>query len=57
MLRMLFLQLCAVFPVNIRFTAVGIAYNASQAIFGGSIPVIATQLAGVSPTTPAFYVT
>jgi len=38
------LVVCGAFPVETRFTAVAIAYNISQMIFGGFSPLIATAI-------------
>ncbi len=34
--------LVEIFPTNIRFTCVGLSYNISAALFGGTIPIIST---------------
>ena len=38
------LVVCGAFPVETRFTAVAIAYNISQMLFGGFSPLIATAI-------------
>eukprot|EP00298_Acanthocystis_sp_HF-20_P010969 c19156_g1_i1.p1 GENE.c19156_g1_i1~~c19156_g1_i1.p1 ORF type:complete len:458 (-),score=161.78 c19156_g1_i1:112-1485(-) len=49
-------QLCMSFPVSIRFTAVGISYNIAQAIFGGTVSIIATELAAKDEISPSYYI-
>ena len=36
------------FPPEVRYTAVGLGYNLSQALLGGTAPLIATALIDVS---------
>ncbi|KAJ8603284.1 hypothetical protein CTAYLR_006951 [Chrysophaeum taylorii] len=40
------------FPPEIRVAAIGIAYNVSQALFGGTAPLVQTALAEVHPVLP-----
>ena len=51
--------LTEVFPTRVRYTASGITYNVSYAIFGGTAPYIATWLIDVTgnPISPAIYLT
>ena len=51
--------LTELFPANVRVTAVGLGYNISFGIFGGTAPMIATWLVGTTtdPTFFAWYVT
>ena len=51
--------LTEVFPTKVRYTASGITYNVSYAIFGGTAPYIATWLIDVTgnPIAPAIYLT
>lgn len=51
--------LTEVFPTRVRYTASGITYNLSYAIFGGTAPYIATWLIDVTgnPISPAIYLT
>jgi MHS family proline/betaine transporter-like MFS transporter len=46
------------FPTNIRYGSMAIAYNISVAVFGGITPLLATFLIGATgnPFAPAFYV-
>ena len=46
------------FPVNIRFTSIGIGYNFSVALLGGTAPVIATWLIEKTgnPLSPSYYI-
>ncbi len=46
------------FPVNIRYTSIGVGYNTSVAILGGTAPAIATWLIEKtgSYTSPAWYI-
>eukprot|EP00039_Didymoeca_costata_P013016 m.191893 g.191893 ORF g.191893 m.191893 type:complete len:487 (+) comp15650_c0_seq6:86-1546(+) len=50
------------FPVDVRYTGMGISYNIGQAIFGGSAGVIATELSRFSvwdaypDVTPGLYI-
>lgn len=45
------------FPTRVRYTGIGISYNISAAIFGGTMPLVATWLIARSgyETAPAFY--
>ena len=45
------------FPVNNRYTAIGISYNITLGIFGGTAPLVATWLIGTSGdiASPALY--
>ena len=51
--------LTEVFPTRVRYTAAGITYNISYALFGGTAPFIATLLIDLtgSPMAPAVYLT
>lgn len=51
--------LTEVFPTKVRYTASGITYNVSYALFGGTAPYIATWLieATGNPIAPAIYLT
>lgn len=51
--------LTEVFPTRVRYTAAGITYNISYAVFGGTAPFIATLLIDLtgSPMAPAVYLT
>lgn len=51
--------LTEVFPTRVRYTASGITYNVSYALFGGTAPYIATWLIEVTgnPLSPAIYLT
>lgn len=51
--------LTELFPANVRVTAVGVGYNISFGVFGGTAPMIATWLVGTTtnPTFFAWYVT
>ncbi|MEM1152992.1 MAG: MFS transporter [Pseudomonadota bacterium] len=51
--------LTELFPSHVRVTAVGLGYNVSFGLFGGTAPMIATWLVGSSkdPTFFAWYVT
>jgi MHS family proline/betaine transporter-like MFS transporter len=46
------------FPTNIRYGSMAIAYNLSVAVFGGITPLLATFLIGATGNSfaPAFYV-
>ena len=46
------------FPTQTRYSGVAIAYNLGQTLFGGTAPLIATALIGVTSLNlaPAFYV-
>jgi len=45
------------FPVNVRYTSIGIGYNFSVALLGGTAPMVATWLIELTsnPMAPAFY--
>jgi MHS family proline/betaine transporter-like MFS transporter len=47
------------FPTRTRYSGVAIGYNATQAVFGGTTPLVATWLIDVTGYTlaPAFYLT
>ena len=49
--------LTEVFPTKVRYTASGITYNVSYALFGGTAPYVATWLIDVTdnPVSPAIY--
>lgn len=49
--------LTEVFPTKVRYTASGITYNVSYAIFGGTAPFVATWLIDLTnnPVAPALY--
>ncbi|MEM8563949.1 MAG: MFS transporter, partial [Pseudomonadota bacterium] len=51
--------LTELFPSHVRVTAVGLGYNISFGLFGGTAPMIATWLVGTTkdPTFFAWYVT
>lgn len=51
--------LTEVFPTKVRYTASGITYNVSYAIFGGTAPFVATWLIDSTgnPVSPAIYLT
>ena len=51
--------LTEVFPTKVRYTASGITYNVSYALFGGTAPYVATWLIDVTgnPISPAIYLT
>lgn len=51
--------LTEVFPTKVRYTASGITYNVSYAIFGGTAPFVATWLIDLTdnPVAPALYLT
>lgn len=51
--------LTEVFPTRVRYTASGITYNVSYALFGGTAPYVATWLIDVTgnPLSPAIYLT
>uniref|UniRef100_A0A7S3PKS3 Major facilitator superfamily (MFS) profile domain-containing protein n=2 Tax=Aplanochytrium stocchinoi TaxID=215587 RepID=A0A7S3PKS3_9STRA len=36
--------LCDAFPAEIRYTGIAFSYNAAQVVFGGTAPIIATEL-------------
>ena len=40
--------LVEIFPTRVRFTGVGLSYNISAALFGGTIPAVATMLENVT---------
>ncbi|MEZ2391546.1 MFS transporter [bacterium RCC_150] len=46
------------FPIEVRYTGLGISYNIAVAAFGGTAPLISTWLIGTTgnPISPAFYV-
>jgi MHS family proline/betaine transporter-like MFS transporter len=48
----------ALFPVRVRYTAVGFAHNVSLTLFGSTAPFVSAWLIGRtgSPVTPAWYV-
>src|SRR5699024_10177073 len=48
-----------VFPIRVRYTASGVTYNVSYALFGGTAPYVATWLIDVTgnPISPAIYLT
>ena len=45
------------FPPEVRLTGIGIGYNVTLALFGGTAPLISTWLISATGTTiaPAFY--
>jgi MHS family proline/betaine transporter-like MFS transporter len=45
------------FPVKVRYTAIGLSYNITLAIFGGTAPLVSTWLIQVTGnlTSPAIY--
>ena len=51
--------LTEVFPTRVRYTASGVTYNVSYALFGGTAPYVATWLIDVTgnPISPAIYLT
>lgn len=51
--------LTEVFPTRVRYTASGVTYNVSYALFGGTAPYVATWLIDVTgnPLSPAIYLT
>ncbi|HEY4534663.1 MAG TPA: MFS transporter [Enteractinococcus sp.] len=51
--------LTEVFPTKVRYTASGVTYNVSYAVFGGTAPYVATWLIDVTgnPISPAIYLT
>ena len=46
------------FPIEIRYTGVGVALNFAAAIFGGTAPLVCAWLAKITnnPLTPSYYV-
>lgn len=50
--------LCALFPTEVRYTALSVGYNGAVMVFGGFAPFIATMLIREtgSPISPSFYV-
>jgi MHS family proline/betaine transporter-like MFS transporter len=50
--------LCALFPTQVRYTALSVGYNGAVMLFGGFAPFIATMLIRQtgSPTAPSYYV-
>ena len=46
------------FPVSIRYTSIGIGYNFSVALLGGTAPIVATWLVEITanPLFPSFYI-
>ena len=46
------------FPVQVQYASIGLTYNLAQAIFGGTVPYVATKLAVGSKSllAPAFYI-
>lgn len=51
--------LCEVFLIQLRYTAAGVTYNVSYAIFGGTAPFVATWLIATTESrlAPAIYIT
>lgn len=49
--------LVSLFPVRTRSTGIGVAYNLGNCVFGGTTPLIATQLVYLTgnPRSPAIY--
>lgn len=49
--------LCELFPTRVRFSGFALSFNAANALFGGTAPLIATWLIGVTGSTlaPAWY--
>jgi len=47
--------MCNAFPVHVRTTSMGIAYNIGQALFAGTAPLISTGLATVDPRLPCVW--
>ena len=49
--------LCELFPTRVRFSGFALSFNAANALFGGTAPLIATWLIGATGTTlaPAFF--
>ena len=45
------------FPTRVRYTGIGLSYNISAALFGGTVPLVATWMIAESgyQTAPAFY--
>jgi MHS family proline/betaine transporter-like MFS transporter len=50
--------LCALFPTQVRYTALSVGYNGAVMLFGGFAPFIATMLVHRtgSPIAPSYYV-
>ena len=50
--------LADLFPTRVRFSGVAVAYNVSQTLFGGTVPLLASVLvaATASPASPALIV-
>jgi hypothetical protein len=46
------------FPVHVQYSCIGLTYNLAQAMFGGTVPYVATKLAVSSKSVlaPAFYI-
>ena len=46
------------FPTRVRYTGIGLSYNISAALFGGTMPMVATMLVNQTGfnTAPAFYI-
>jgi MHS family proline/betaine transporter-like MFS transporter len=51
------LWLVSQFPVQLQYTSIALSYNIAQAIFGGTMPFIATSMISSSKNvlTPSFY--
>ena len=49
--------LCELFPTRVRFSGFALSFNAANALFGGTAPLIATWLIGATGATlaPAFF--
>jgi MHS family proline/betaine transporter-like MFS transporter len=49
--------LCELFPTRVRFSGFALSFNAANALFGGTAPLIATWLIGATGSTlaPAWY--
>ena len=49
--------LCELFPTRVRFSGFALSFNAANALFGGTAPLIATWLIGAtgSKLAPAFF--
>ncbi len=50
--------LADLFPTRVRFSGVAVAYNISQTLFGGTVPLLASVLVATtaSPASPALIV-
>lgn len=50
--------LCALFPTQVRYTALSVGYNGAVMVFGGFAPFVATMLIRQtgSPIAPSYYV-